>query len=203
MSGEFPPRSTHINQIETLLIFLKGIIPDQKAIYVTSPITSGRRYIEWIKLHPENRVFSGDNQNPEFVTNVIEVNRKHAKSVIQKIRTLFPNKVVIDPTAVPDISGWNQGDYRYAWGKIIEQYTETLVLSNDWQFSCGSIYEFLIGKRLNIKVLDENQQKMSLDRGLQLITEATDLMQFYNLSTAFHEAIYLELTGRKTVDILA
>jgi hypothetical protein len=201
VSGNFPPRSAHNSQIDVLLTFLQGFIPECNAVYVSSPITSGRRYIEWIKQHPENRNFSGDNQNPEFIASVIEKNREHAKSVVQKMRTLFFHQVVIDPTAVPDLSGWSQDDYRYAWGRIIEQYAALLVLSDDWQFSSGCIYEYLIGKRTGIKVLDEEQREITLERGLQLIREAINLMESHNLSITFHESICSELARRKTAEV--
>jgi hypothetical protein len=201
VSGNFPPHSTHNSQIEVLLTFLQSFIPDRNAVYVSSPITSGRRYIEWVKKHPGNRSFSGDNQNPEFITSVIGKNREHSKSVIQKMRALFSDKVLIDPTAVPDISGWNQDDYRYAWGRVIEEYTKVLVLSNDWQFSCGCIYEYLIGKRIGIKIIDEEQQEITLERGLRLMKEAINLMQSHDLSVTFHESICSELVGRKTAEV--
>lgn len=195
MSSNFPPQSTHLPEIEVLSKFLHGVIQESNAVYVSSPITSGQRYIEWIKTHPTNRDFSGDNQTPEFISNVIEKNLGHAKTVVKKIRALFPGKILIDPTAVPDIDGWKQGDYRYAWGRVIEEFADLVVFSDDWQFSSGCIYEYLISMRGNIKVIDEKQEEITPAIALTLIRDAMETLETYDLPVDFHEAIYSELGG--------
>lgn len=200
MPTNFPPRSTHNSEIEILLTFLQSVISERNAIYVSSPITSGRRYIDWVKQHPINNNFSGDNQNPEFIRNVIEKNLEHAKSVIQKMRSVFSGDVLIDPTAVPDIQDWKQDDYRYAWGRIIERYVKIIVCSDDWQFSSGCAYEYLVARRAGIQIIDEKQEKITLEKAQQLIKEAIKLMQTHNIPTTFQEAVYSELAKRKTAE---
>ncbi len=53
-----------------------------------------------------------------------------------------------------------------------------------------------------IKIIDEGQQEMSLDRGMQFIIEAIDLSQSDTLSTTFHQSVYSELAGRKAEETL-
>jgi hypothetical protein len=198
--ANFPPRSTHNREIEILLTFLQSVINDRNAVYVSSPITSGRRYIKWVKEHPLNSNFSGDNQNPEFISNVIEKNLDHAKSVVQKMRSAFSGSVLIDPTAVPDIENWKQDDYRYAWGRIIERFAKTLVCSDDWQFSSGCAYEYLVAKNAGIQIFDERLEELSTEKARQLLLEAKELMRSHGLGTNFQEAVYAELSESKTAE---
>lgn len=197
MSNNFPPFSVHESEIQVLIAFLESIIPEHNAVYVSAPITSGRRYIDWIKQHPGNRDFSGCNQNPEFTRNVVEKNREHSRAVVKKLRSSFPGKVLIDPTVVPDLPNWNQDDYRFAWGRIIENYAQIHVCSEDWQFSSGCVYEFLVAKNSKIQTFDEDLKEISLEKGQQLIQEAIVILRSHELSITFHEAVYNELAKRK------
>ena len=193
MSNNFPPRSVHESEIGVLVAFLESIIPEHNAVYMSAPITSGKRYIHWIEQHPGNRDFSGCNQNLEFTRNVVEKNREHSRAVVKKLRSSFPGNVLIDPTVVPDLPDWSQDDYRFAWGQIIESYAKILVCSEDWQFSSGCVYEFLVARNSKIQTFDEDLNEISLEKGKQLIQEAISILRSHELSTAFHEAVYNEL----------
>ncbi len=197
MSDKFPPTTTHELEVDGLLNILGSVIPGQSAAYVSAPITSGRRFADWLKT----RNLEGDLSHPEtyqdFQREVLEPNCEHARAIIGKLRKKFP-RALIDPTALKDIDGWTQDDYRYLWAKVIEQYAETVVFVDGWQYSNGCSYEFLTASRLGEEkqrlVLKENLEPLTVAEGLTLLKAAITHMQTSHLPTAFLERTVDELT---------
>src|SRR5262245_36356804 len=104
----FPPQTTRADQVEAVIELLRGVIPGRFAIYVSSPITSGRRFVEWYERHGQ-KSGSADFDHAAHFQHVVEPNRAAAAALVRKARELNRG-FVIDPTAVGVIEGWNQGD---------------------------------------------------------------------------------------------
>lgn len=189
----FPPLPCHEREIEMLLQFLACVVDDRSAIYVSAPITTGKRFSDW---HTNNGA-DFDSSHPEYddkhLREVIEPNREHAKILVQELRQSVTG-VLIDPTAVADFPGWTQDDYRYLWAGVIERHVRTVVLVNGWQYSNGCAYEFLTAKRTDAMTLDEERHILTVEEGIQLIRTAIAEMQCYNVSTEFLERVLKELT---------
>ena len=156
----------------------------------------GGRWIFWTYV-------AGD---AEFQRAVLEPNCEHAQDIIGNLRRRFPN-VVIDPTALKDIDGWTQDDYRYLWARAIEQYATTVVFIDGWQYSNGCCYEFLIAYQASNDsrplVLDEHLKPLSLEQGLSLITAAIDEMKEGDLPTEFLGRVAEQLTKIELEEICA
>lgn len=178
MADSFPPITAHEREVAALLNILGSVIVGRAAVYVSAPITSGRRLALWVgsrnvefdPSHPENQA--------EFQREVLEPNCAHAQDVVSSLRKKFPN-VVIDPTALKDIDGWTQDDYRHLWAKVIEQYATTVVFVDGWQYSNGCSYEFLISYQSASEhcplVLNENLKPLTIEQGLKHIRAATNV----------------------------
>lgn len=192
MSNNFPPRSTHKHEIEIVLGILVSMIDGRNAIYRSAPITSGERFVRWRRQYQEDVDPWGPEYQSEFQREVVEPNRAHAKSLAQELRRAF-REVLIDPTAVNDIDGWTQDDYRHMWARVIEEYIRVVICTDGWQYSNGCSYEFLIAHRCNVTTLKENQQTLTLEEGMQLIRSAIDEMRIPALSTTFLENVLNEL----------
>lgn len=192
MSHNFPPMPRHEREIEMLLQFLASAIDGRSAIYVSAPITTGKRFSNW---HINNRP-DFDSSHSEYyeshLREVIKPNREHAKTLVQELRQAVRG-VLIDPTAVDDFPGWIQDDYRYLWAGIIERYVKSVVFVNGWQYSSGCAYEFLTARRTAAMTLDEQQRILTLEDGIQLIRSAITEMQCYNVPTEFLERVLKEL----------
>ncbi len=156
------------------------------------------RNVEFDPSHPESYA--------EFQREVLEPNCEHAQEIIGNLRTKFPN-VVIDSTALKDIDGWTQDDYRYLWGKVIEQYATTVVFIDGWQYSNGCSYEFLISYQSASdhcpSVLDENLKPLTLEQGLTLIKAAINELNQAGLSTEFLQQIAGQLASTVPEDLCA
>jgi hypothetical protein len=196
MPDGFPPVTSHEREVAALLNILGSVIVGRSAAYVSAPITSGRRLAHWLSSRNVEFDPSHPESYAEFQREVLEPNCEHAQDIIRNLRTKFPN-VVIDPTALKDIDGWTQDDYRCLWARVIEQYATTVVFIDGWQFSNGCSYEFLVSYQSATDhcplVLDENLQPLTPDQGLTLIRAAINELKEKGLSTEFLERVAEQL----------
>ena len=197
MKSNFPPETTHEREIDSLLNVLGSVVVDRSAVYVSTPITSGRRFADWSSGRDLEIDLSHPETYQEFLREVLEPNSEHARKIINKLRSLFP-KPLIDPTALKDIEGWVQDDYRVLWAKIIEQYADTVVFLNGWQYSNGCAYEFFIANRPGSdsrpSVLNETLEPLTLEDGIRLVKSAILQLQTSKLPTDFLRQVLNELT---------
>ncbi|HAF13408.1 MAG TPA: hypothetical protein DHU55_01110 [Blastocatellia bacterium] len=206
MSDSFPPITTHERKVEALLNILASVVVERSAVYVSAPITSGKRLAKWLGSRNVEFDPSHPESYAEFQREVLEPNCEHAQDIITNLRKQFPN-VVIDPTALRDIDGWTQDDYRYLWARVLEQYATTVVFIDGWQYSNGCSYEFLVSYQSSSDhcplVLNENLKPLTLDQGLTLIRAAISEMKEAGLSTEFLERVAEQLASTALEEICA
>jgi hypothetical protein len=175
LSEQFPPVSNHPLEVTGMVLVFASVVEGRTATYVSSPLTTGRRAFEW---HARmDSVMAGDVGNPankgagDFRTEVIEPNREQAASYVRELRRQT-GRVVIDPTALEDVPGWSQDDYRDFWGRVIERYADTVVLRDGWEYSSGCAYEFLVAHNSGAAVLREDQEPLRVEVGRALLQRA-------------------------------
>ncbi len=199
LRSSFPPKTTRAREIDSLLNALGCVIVDRSAVYVSTPITSGQRFAHW----SSNRDIEFDLSHPEtyleFKREVLEPNSEHARGIIKNLRSLFA-QALIDPTALRDIEGWVQDDYRVLWAKVIEQYADTVVFLDGWQYSNGCTYEFLVAHRMTPRplILQERLEPLTLEGGIHLVKQAIAELQNSKLPTDFLQQVLNELTKLRT-----
>ena len=199
LKSNFPPETTHEREIELLLNVLSSVVSDRSAAYVSTPITSGRRFAKWSSGRDLDVDISQPETYQEFLREVLEPNSQHARQIIRRLRSLL-RKVLIDPTALKDIEGWTQDDYRVLWAGVIEQYTDTVFFLDGWQYSNGCAYEFLVANRLNPRpsILKEDNQPLTLEEGIKSIKSAVLDLQTSKLPTDFLQRVLEELMQLRT-----
>lgn len=173
------------------------VIVDQTAVYISVPITSGWRLADWVNSRKVQVDLSNVKTYVEFQRKVLEPNYQHAQNIIRNLRKQFTD-VVIDPTAFRDVEGWSQNDYRYLWGRVIEQYVGTVVFIDGWQYSNGCSYEFLVAVKCSDggrrSLLNERLEPLTLEIGLSLIEKAIAEMKKANTPTEFLEQVAWQLS---------
>ncbi len=198
MKNNFPPVTTHEREVEALLNILASVVVGRSAVYVSAPITSGKRLARWVGSRNVEFDPSHPDNHADFEREVLEPNCEHAQEIISNLRKKFPN-TVIDPTALKDIDGWTQNDYRYLWAKVIEEYATTVVFIDGWQYSNGCSYEFLVSyqsaKDHCPLVLNEDLKPLTLEQGLILIRAASTELKEAGLSTEFLERVAEQLAN--------
>src|SRR5208337_823512 len=188
----FPPQTSRGAEIEALVEMLRGVFPDRVALYVSAPITSGQRFVDWYGRNPNLAGLKEEQFRREHHNQVVAPNLIAANALIKRIRGIDSGPV-IDPTAVGGIEGWTQGDYRTAWARIIEEFVRAVVFTDGWEFSNGCCYEFLVATKAGIETLDESCRPITLVAGVSLVRHATVEMSSRGLSVEFFRGILEEL----------
>jgi hypothetical protein len=188
VTGEFPPKAEHPEHIVAAVAAFASVVEGRTAIYVSSPLTTGRRAFEW---HLKKR---GSQTQPrladsnDFHEKVIEPNRVEAAAFVRKLRE-DRSRVIIDPTAMNDLAEWTQADYRVFWGRVIELYAAVVVFRDGWMFSSGCVYEFFVAWSSRAQLLSEDFAPLSVDQGRSLIAEALEVTREKGASTDFLGAV--------------
>lgn len=167
--------SAHPPQIddELLLAVLGCVVEDRCAVYVSTPITTGPRFIEWRRNAGADLEKGTTGYEQEHLTNVIEPNRQYVQPLVESLRGKF-DAPVIDPTGLEDVPGWEQYDYHGFWAKVVRRYVHTVVFIDGWQYSTGCVYEFLAALDSGATVLDERLEELSLLDAQHLVERAID-----------------------------
>jgi hypothetical protein len=159
---------------DLLLSIYASVLPERSAVYCSAPITSGRRYLEWIRGFG-GRVSDVDHAatsyRHEHSAAVVLPNMVRARRVIEQLRTDFACPF-IDPTSVPQISHWKQADWLNFWEAVIQRYTLAAVFLDDWQYSYGCSHEFAFAIQLGLRTFDERGVPLDGETGAALIRSA-------------------------------
>jgi hypothetical protein len=150
---------------------LDGVLPDREAVYVSVPITTGKRFLDWRRGPGAGLAPSEGRYRSEHRRNVVDPNRAQVAPVIRVLRERM-GRVVIDPTTLGDVPGWAQADYHAFWTQVIERYVDTVVFLDGWEFSSGCAQEFLAAVRAGARLLREDLTPLRLDEGERLIRNA-------------------------------
>jgi hypothetical protein len=176
----------------------RTVVEQRSAYYVSTPITTGRRFVKWRSATALAEV------DPRYVDEhrrrVIQVNFEEVRPFVHSLRRRL-SVPVIDPTALDDIPGWTQEDYRSLWARVIERYVDTVVFVYGWEYSSGCSYEFLVAKQAGVKTVDSAMNELTIRDGLILLAAAMDDYRQANLSVEYLETIQRQLSalldGRK------
>lgn len=156
--------------IDNIIDIFNCMIDGKTATYISTPITTGLRFLAWYKetgctLDPGSTEYKDEHYRAVIAPNTEEVKRK--------INTLRAQRssIMINPTAF-NWSEWTQDDYRHFWGKVIENYAESVLFLDGWQFSSGCAFEFLTAVRAGTETLKEDGSQLDRETGFQLIKDA-------------------------------
>jgi hypothetical protein len=180
----FPPHPTLPSEVAATVEALASVVDDRTAIYVSSPLTTGRLAFEW---HQRNGG-EAEPSDPGFQRSVVDANRRAAAAYVARVRAAT-EAVVIDPTAMDDVQGWTQDDYRFFWGTVIERYVQVLILRDGWEHSSGCSYECLVAFRDGLQVLREDRQPLSLADARRLLRDAIERRAAHPETAGFLTAV--------------
>jgi hypothetical protein len=188
MSDEFPPRATREAEVDLLVEVFASVVANRAAIYVSSPLTTGQRAFEWHRGDGSPRRAQQDAGSDEFRVGVIEPNRGEAARYAAALRMKL-QQVIVDPTAMADLPGWNQADYRVFWGRVIGRYAEAVVFREGWHYSSGCAYEFLVACATGSRLLREDLTPLTVKEGQRLLRQSIEESAGRGVSPAFLEGV--------------
>lgn len=174
--------------IDKLAEQLSCIVHKGETFYVSTPITSGKKFIEWFATIGKGlKEKNNDIYRSEHRRSVILKNSEEAKIKISKFMGRVDG-IVIDPARL-EFKEWEQDEYRYYWGKIIEQYVDNVIVLDGWEYSNGCSFEFLTAIDCGKTILSEELQKLSINDGMELINKSILTLMENDLPTAYLEKI--------------
>ena len=158
-----------------MLDMLAASMGDQKAAYVSVPITTGPRLVQWYRDLSLRGVPLPDPRRPEGNEDrqqaVIEPNLQAARAFVAVVRERIADPV-IDPSVLRDVPGWRQEDYVALWEAVIERFVSRVVLAEGWNYSFGCADEFLFAVGRDLPTLDARLQPLSRSTGVAQIIRA-------------------------------
>lgn len=179
-------RLTRESEITGMLGLMGTVLTRRSSIYVSSPITSGRRLLAW---HSTPGVVTFDRR---FKQEVLEPNLAVARAAVATIRanTHMP---VIDPTALPALDGWTQDDYRFLWGRVIELFAHEVVFLDGWEFSSGCTYEYLIATREDLPAKSLEGSRIRLVDAIKSIRDGRNQLESVGSDITFINSVLIKL----------
>lgn len=145
---------------------------DGHEAYLSTPITTGRAFVAWRHLSGASIAPGHPHYESLHHENVVALNLQRVPPLLAAMRERYPGKLVIDPTSLEDIAGWEQPDYHRFWCALIERYVAVVMFADGWQFSTGCIHEFAAALRSGSQVHDESFTPLSKEDGLALVGAA-------------------------------
>lgn len=180
-----------------LLAALDTVIHQQHtAVYVSTPITTGRALLEW-RAGPGRGAVPESPSHRRFVAEMIRANTASVGPLVNYAERELGGPV-IDPTRLGNVSGWSQPDYHEFWTKVVERYARLVVFADGWQFSVGCSLEYLAASRAQIRCLDSTLEELPRDRAIQLMRDAEGQLVAANLPTETHARVLDTLTRLPT-----
>jgi hypothetical protein len=189
MNYEFPPQSNRQVEIEAIVSVLDSIIEGRSAYYISTPMTTGKGSVEPCAAAVDTFV---PESLPEHRGNTTYRNHAYVSELVHRFRRSLASPV-INPMAITDLPGWTQSDYRVLSAHIIERYAHTVIFVNDWQYSLGCSYEFLVARQTGAKTVTRNMAEISVAEGIRLIRGAVNELKQTGNNTSFLKAVTHEL----------
>jgi hypothetical protein len=171
-----------------LLEFMRCVVEDKQAIYISAPVTTGPRYLRWLRRTPDSV-----DRGAEFEKEVVAPNRARGRELAHRVRERFPGAVVINPTAVL-LPGWQRGEYHELWGEVVQRYARMAVFGDGWEYSYGCLYEFLTACRAGVESVDERYEPIPVGIGVERIHRALAELQDAGLDLAYLRDLLAVLT---------
>jgi hypothetical protein len=181
--------SSDLNEV---LSVLDCVLHENEATYISIPITTGLRFLDWYKMEGKN-IVSSEEYHALHYKQVIEQNISASADFVEHVRNTRGN-AVIEPTKLV-VKDWTQNDYHNFWIRIINRFIKEAFFMTGWHLSKGCTLEFLTAKRKGIPVYDVDSRPISTDEACTLLESTIDEYAKLGLETAFFSDVVSKLTS--------
>lgn len=146
-----------------------------KVTYVSGPITTGRRFVDWYKSTGKTFEVESEQYHASLQRFVIQPNERELRKFTLQLRR-HQGRPVIDPAGLK-VSGWSQSDYYRLWDRVIARYADRIILMPGWEYSIGCAKEFRRAIERGIRIESYEGAIISEARGLELLHEAYEAIK--------------------------
>ncbi|AKL94976.1 hypothetical protein CACET_c15270 [Clostridium aceticum] len=171
--------------IENFFLITKNLFAGNELLYISTPITTGQRFIDWYDSIGKNLDRESRKYSKEMKNNVVYPNIENAKKCIENIRKAT-NKLIIDPTNLEDdLLQWTQDEFYQFWDRVIKDLVDEIVFLDGWEYSIGCCHEYLSAVENNIKAYNSNMEVLSLAEAKRKMSMSINMYESYQLQEAY------------------
>lgn len=145
-------------------------VGSRQAVYLSTPITTGLRYLEWLRNHRDSSA-SDETYARQLKAEVIAENIRQVRPLRARMQVAYPEAYVIDPTEVDNV-GWSQFDYHRFWVEVVRKLPRRVAFADGWQYSTGCALEFAACSEAGLMLLDSDLLPLSNARAVDLLAQA-------------------------------
>ena len=170
---------------ESFYLIAKSLFADNDILYVSCPINTGMRFIDWYSSVGYKLDMNSDVYTREKKLNVTDKNINKAKDTIKNIRRMT-KKVVIDPTNIENnVLQWSQNEFYEFWDRVIKELVNEIVFLDGWEYSIGCCCEYLSATKSNINIFTQNMEVLSVNEAIYKIKTSIKHYEKLNLQDSF------------------
>ena len=152
---------------------------DHDAYYISGPITTGARYLQW-HANIGKSLSDADQYNLSHRQHVIDPNTGDLRLAAIQLRK-STNRLVIEPGGLY-MPAWSQSDYLILWKSVFQRFVERIVLLDGWQYSVGCICELKQAMDFKLPIEDTKGESLTYELCLKIVREAVGVVQGTHLS---------------------
>ncbi len=180
---------------EALLKLPNTIITGKEAFYISTPITTGIRFLEWFKREGRYLNRNSDEYKLKHDLFVVQPNIDDGSKTINRLRNKL-GKIIIDPISF-EANSWSQDEFNLFWRDIIHTYVDTVIFLEGWQYSNGCCLEFLAAVKFNVKLKRADLLPLPVQEGRILIEDAIDEFNKLSIPALTMEQVLVQLNELK------
>jgi hypothetical protein len=157
------------------------VIGDERAIYLSGPITTGLAWVEAVQAGKPDR------------DTVIAANSAVMRDAARKLRN-ETRQIVIEPASLT-VRGWSQEDYLELWTNVIEKHASEVRFMRGWQYSIGCALEFRRAARRHIATTELDGARISAADGVDALNGAVSDLRLRSRRTESLQALAVALSA--------
>lgn len=170
--GILPTINLSDKQEHLMQAFLCTVGKLRQATYVSGPITTGLRFIDWYISTGHNYLTDSTEYQKYRYECVLSGNEADIISAANTLRDKSTSSV-IEPASL-HIPSWNQQDYHHFWIELMRRFVSRVVVLDGWQYSVGCVIEFQHAIKCGIQVETLDRMLITEIEGRKLIIKAVD-----------------------------
>jgi hypothetical protein len=160
------------------------------SIYISAPITTGTNFYEWYlkrgSLIEDSNEYKNAHYNEVIKPNLDKILKFH-KDLSHKF-----NIPIIEPASF-EMPGWDQHDYLSYWENVINHCVIKIIFLDGWCYSTGCTFEYYIGLKKGIELIDHNQIAIDPEWALVHIKQAIAEYSKVGINTDLQQKIVKEI----------
>lgn len=164
---------TYAQEVEIALSAFDSILNEERAIYHSSELTTGKRLNALFRAHGvrERRELKAKMGEEAFRRQVWDPNVAEANAFARELHHRLGGEIVITPAPFAS-PGWTQAEYLAFWETVIRTRCKAVYFSEEWEYSSGCVFEFAVALDAGLPTFQADGRTLSVEEGRARIAAA-------------------------------